>query len=59
MSDETTKLAHQDWMLFDLLADRAEATDIAKLHPDIVRKMASKLERWRSSCRASLRGKDY
>jgi len=47
------------WMLFDLVADPSESSDIAHDHPDIVQRMRATLEAWRKSCKDSLGGKDY
>jgi len=47
------------WMLFDLVADPAETTDLASKHPDRVRRMVETVEAWRASCRRSLAGEDY
>jgi arylsulfatase A-like enzyme len=47
------------YMLFDLLADPGETHDIAADHPDVVQQMATTLEAWRQSCRASGAGDDY
>jgi len=47
------------WMLYDLVADPAEANDLAAQQPDVVAQMKQTLEAWRQSCQASLAGKDY
>ncbi|MCX7011407.1 MAG: sulfatase-like hydrolase/transferase [Candidatus Sumerlaeota bacterium] len=46
-------------MLFDLLADPGETTDIAAQHPDVVKTMKADLAAFRESCKRSLAGKDY
>jgi len=47
------------WMLYDLVADPAEANNLAAQQPDVVAQMTQTLETWRRSCQASLAGKDY
>jgi len=46
-------------LLFDLLSDRGETTDIAAQHPDVVKSMKKILQDFRASCKRSLEGKDY
>jgi arylsulfatase A-like enzyme len=46
-------------LLFDLLADRGETTNLAAQHADIVRAMKAQLVAFRESCKRSLAGKDY
>jgi arylsulfatase A-like enzyme len=61
--DDRYKIYSQDqgqtFQLYDLLHDRGEQEDLAERHPDLVKEMSAKLERWRASCKASLGGKDY
>jgi arylsulfatase A-like enzyme len=52
------KLDLQKFMLFDLVADRAETKDIAADQAETVREMVATLTAWRDSCRASLREGD-
>jgi len=47
------------WQLYDLLADAAEAKDIAADKPDIAAKMAKTALHWQASCARSLTGADY
>ena len=47
------------YQLYDLIKDPGEKHDLAAEKPDIVKKMAAILERWRASCKDSLAGKDY
>jgi arylsulfatase A-like enzyme len=47
------------FMLFDLIDDPAETTDIAGKHSDVVTRMQKRLEAWQASCRRSLEGNDY
>lgn len=47
------------FLLFDLLADPGERTDLSAERPQIVAEMRATLERWRASCRDSLEGRDY
>ena len=47
------------WMLFDLVKDLSETTDLSGRHPEIVEEMAATLAAWRKSCRESKSGKDY
>ena len=47
------------WMLFDLIEDPSEKTDLSRKHPDRVRTMAAALKAWTESCSRSLEGKDY
>jgi arylsulfatase A-like enzyme len=51
--------ASRQYMLFDLVDDPAETTDLAADHPDVVRRMAATLEAWEASCRQSAEGEDY
>ncbi|MCF7855764.1 MAG: sulfatase-like hydrolase/transferase [Candidatus Pacebacteria bacterium] len=44
--------------LYDLLEDRKETRDLAAEKPEIVRKMAVKLNQWRQSLRESQKGKN-
>jgi len=46
-------------MLFDLVADPGEKHDIAADHPELVRKMAEEVNRFRMSCASSKAGVDY
>ena len=48
-----------EFMLFDLLEDPAESTDIAAEHPLVVKSMARSLQAWQTSCAASNQGRDY
>ncbi len=47
------------WQLFDLQKDPGEQNDLAAGKPEILKKMAATVEKWRASCKASLDGKDY
>jgi arylsulfatase A-like enzyme len=49
----------QTYELYDLIADRAETTDIAERRPEVVERMRHALEAWRQSCSDSSSGKDY
>jgi len=51
--------AGETYELYDLVADRAESTDIAGQHPEVVAKMKEQFDAWYESCRDSARGKDY
>lgn len=61
--DNRFKLISQDkgrtYMLFDLVADPGETTDLAAEKPELTVSMRETLETWRASCRASLKGEDY
>ena len=46
-------------LLFDLLRDPSETTNLAAQQPDIVRSMKAKLADFRASCKRSLAGQDY
>jgi len=46
-------------MLFDLIRDPSETTNIAAQQPDIVKSMKVRLVEFRESCKHSLAGKDY
>jgi arylsulfatase A-like enzyme len=46
-------------LLFDLVRDPGETTNLAAREPDVVRSMREKLVAFRESCRRSLAGKDY
>jgi arylsulfatase A-like enzyme len=47
------------FLLYDLIEDPGETTDLASSKPEIVSEMKRQLEQWRESCRRSLRGEDY
>lgn len=51
--------ADSKYLLFDLVEDPAEKHDLSAAHPEIVRAMASTLESWLDSCKASGQGADY
>ena len=57
--DADTAKQQPSWMLFDLLEDPAEKTDLAAAKPDIVAAMSKTLLQWQSSCKRSLKGTDY
>lgn len=46
-------------LLFDLLEDPGETTDVSGRHPEIVATMRKQLEEFRLSCVRSLAGEDY
>lgn len=45
--------------LYDLAADPKETTDIAKAHPEVVKRMTEELHDWQRSVERSLSGADY
>ncbi|PHN02372.1 sulfatase family protein [Flavilitoribacter nigricans] len=45
--------------LFDMIEDRAETTNLADAHPEIVEKMQQQLYDWQQSVLKSLAGNDY
>ncbi|MGF1580534.1 MAG: sulfatase-like hydrolase/transferase [Gemmataceae bacterium] len=45
--------------LYDLVADSKESNDIAKKHPDLVRRLARQLNEWQASVERSLAEEDY
>ena len=45
--------------LYDLNEDPGEKDDVAAAHPEVVKRMAQALAKWRASCRASLEGSDH
>jgi len=45
--------------LFDMVADPAEAENLAAAKPKILVRLREQLEEWRESCRRSLEGADY
>jgi arylsulfatase A-like enzyme len=45
--------------LFDLQQDPWEKTDVAAIHPEIVKRMNAELEAWRASVFRSNDGADY
>ncbi len=45
--------------LFDLIDDPAETTSVAETHPEVVKRLQSKLLEWQTSVLQSLRGGDY
>ncbi len=47
------------FMLFDLIADPAEKTDLAAEEPQIVESMKQTLLDWQASCKESAAGQDY
>ncbi len=47
------------WMLFDLLADPGEKSDLAAAKPEIVQRMAATVLKWQASCARSREGADY
>ncbi len=47
------------FMLFDLVADPSESTDLAADEPQVVKRMAATLRQWQDSCATSLQGSDY
>ncbi len=49
----------ESWELYDLVADPAEANDLAARQPDRVKKMTAELRVWIASCKSSDRGADY
>ena len=63
LTDNRFKLISQDsgktYMLFDLLEDPGETTDLASAKPDVVRRMKTMLDTWRASCKTSRAGKDH
>jgi arylsulfatase A-like enzyme len=48
----------REFLLFDLLADPGETTDIAAEHPQVVARLTRALRDWQQSCRASADGQD-
>jgi len=48
-----------EFMLFDLVADPSEKTDLAKAKPNLAKRLIGELAAWRASCQASATGKDY
>ncbi len=49
----------KDDLLFDLVADRGETTDILRQHADLAKSMKTRLRTWIESCRKSHYGADY
>jgi arylsulfatase A-like enzyme len=45
--------------LYDLNEDPGEKDDVAAAHPEVVKRMAQALAKWRASCRASFEGSDH
>jgi hypothetical protein len=43
-------------MLFDLVADPGETTNLAAAHPRLCNTLRAKLEQWRASCTRSRQG---
>ena len=62
MTDNQYKLvkpAPDKWELYDLIADRAETTNIADKQPEVVERMKAELEAWQLSVIHSWHGNDY
>ena len=63
LTDNRWKLISADggrtYELYDLVADPAEARNVAADYPDVVASMRGTLLGWRASCDASRQGKDY
>lgn len=55
----TDMVKNDEPLLFDLLADPGESTNLAKQFPDRVATMKSTLGEFRESCKLSLAGKNY
>lgn len=51
--------AGKTWLLFDIINDKGEETNIAEKHPEVVKEMAAYLSKWRESCANSSKGNDY
>jgi len=49
----------QTYELYDLVEDPSERTDLSAREPEVLARMRTTLEAWRSSCKASLDGQDY
>jgi arylsulfatase len=47
------------YMLYDLIEDTGETTDLAAKEPAIAATMRETLDKWRASCKNSLEGDDY
>ena len=58
-NDKQRTLANSDYMLFDLVFDRSETTNLADSETEIVTEMKRQLELWQRSCLLSRRGDDY
>ena len=56
---QQSKSKDANWLLFDLLEDPGEETDIASQHPDVVERMSKKVNEWQASCKRSSAGEDY
>jgi arylsulfatase A-like enzyme len=63
LCDDRYKLISVDggrrWMLFDLIDDPAESSDLAAKQPERVQRMKITLKKWIESCDRSERGEDY
>jgi hypothetical protein len=49
----------EDDLLFDLIKDRAETTNLIETYPEVAAKMKTYLREWFESCRTSHTGADY
>ncbi|MEE8451514.1 MAG: sulfatase-like hydrolase/transferase [Thermoguttaceae bacterium] len=58
-ADTTTSRREDGFMLFDLLEDPSETTDLAEQKPETVEAMKRLLQAWQESCKASAAGEDY
>jgi arylsulfatase A-like enzyme len=54
VSDASGSGAQPQWQLFDLANDRAETTDVASRHPDVVRELSAAYDAWWQSVQPQL-----
>jgi arylsulfatase A-like enzyme len=47
------------YALYNIEQDPAETTDLAAQHPDVVKRLATRMQEWQASVAASLAGEDY
>lgn len=55
----TLDIEERDFVLYDLVRDPQETTDVSASHPDITRRLRDALLEWNASVEESLAGRDY
>jgi len=47
------------YSLYNIDKDPAETTDLAEQHPEVLQRLAKRMQEWQMSVAASLAGEDY